>query len=237
MNRQHFSDATNKGFSCSEDIVFEDLNSMLSFIARGQLHNLLIFFVYISLSVFSSCCSFIAACISCTIPFTMLTIPGLDNVFVRVCYMGFEGYFWSQAYSLISWWLVSIIPLSCCFSSSHVSFGIGVRDQSLGALVPSIKNFVFLHLHGRLVCFCLVCEVFFTFLLVVVLSVLQACIFLLFGDFGLPIIVLPLVRFLGSLRWCLIAFIFVRRITLFQILSFYLLFYFYLFWPRHFMVE
>ena len=64
-----------------------------------------------------------------SLPFTMLTTRGLDNVFVRCeCYVGFEGYFWSQAYSLISQWLVSIIPPSGCFFSFHVSFGIGVRS-------------------------------------------------------------------------------------------------------------
>ncbi|KAF3596124.1 hypothetical protein DY000_02024290 [Brassica cretica] len=40
-------------------------------------------------------------------------------------------------------------------------------------------------------------------LLVVVLLVLYACVFL--REFNLPVIILPLTRFLGSLRWCLIA--------------------------------
>ena len=93
-----------------QDLVFRDLTSMLSFIARGQLHSLLILFrllfplcFLISLQLSLLLASVVA------LPFTMLTTPGLDNVFVRICYVGFEGYFWSQAYFMISRWLVSII--------------------------------------------------------------------------------------------------------------------------------
>ncbi|KAF2570222.1 hypothetical protein F2Q70_00004675 [Brassica cretica] len=58
---------------------------MLSFIARGQLHSLLILFCLsfplcflISLQLSSLLVSLVG------LPFTMLTTPGLDNVFVRV---------------------------------------------------------------------------------------------------------------------------------------------------------
>ena len=68
-----------------QDLVFGDLTSMLSFIARGQLHSLLILFCLpfplcflISLQLSSLLASLVA------LPFTMLTTPGLDNVFVRV---------------------------------------------------------------------------------------------------------------------------------------------------------
>ena len=68
-----------------QDLVFGDLTSMLSFIARGQLHSLLILFCLpfplcflISFQLSSLLASLVA------LPFTMLTTPGLDNVFVRV---------------------------------------------------------------------------------------------------------------------------------------------------------
>ena len=58
---------------------------MLSFIARGQLHSLLILFCLpfplcflISLQLSSLLASLVA------LPFTMLITQGLDNVFVRV---------------------------------------------------------------------------------------------------------------------------------------------------------
>ncbi|KAF3509740.1 hypothetical protein F2Q69_00002564 [Brassica cretica] len=46
--------------------------------------------------------------------------------------------------------------------------------------------------------------------------------FLIRVDFDISVIILPLTRFLGSLRWCLIALFCVWEISLFQILSFYL---------------
>ncbi|KAF3553460.1 hypothetical protein F2Q69_00012202 [Brassica cretica] len=37
------------------------------------------------------------------LPFAMFATPGLDNVFLCVCYVGLEGCFWSQAWALVSW--------------------------------------------------------------------------------------------------------------------------------------
>ncbi|KAF2536900.1 hypothetical protein F2Q68_00020203 [Brassica cretica] len=48
-----------------------------------------------------------------------------------------------------------------------------------------------------------------------------ACVFVLQGDFSLPVILLLLTRFLGSVCWCLITLFCVRGIALSQILSFY----------------
>ncbi|KAG5392976.1 hypothetical protein IGI04_022939 [Brassica rapa subsp. trilocularis] len=68
-----------------QDLVSGDLTSMLSFITRGQFHSLLILFCFsfplcflISFQLSLLFASLIA------LPFTMLTTPGLDNVFVRV---------------------------------------------------------------------------------------------------------------------------------------------------------
>ncbi|KAH0868720.1 hypothetical protein HID58_075742 [Brassica napus] len=77
--------------------------------------------------------AFIAACVSVTLSFAMLATPGLDSVLLIVCSIDLEDCFWSQ-----------------------------VLAHSLGALVPSIKSFVVLHRHRRLVCACLVCEVLLT---------------------------------------------------------------------------
>ncbi|KAF2572990.1 hypothetical protein F2Q70_00002152 [Brassica cretica] len=49
----------------------------------------------------------------------------------------------------------------------------------------------------------------------------EACVFMLQGDFSLPVILLLLTRFLGSVCCCLIALFCVRGIALSQILSFY----------------
>ncbi|KAF2586266.1 hypothetical protein F2Q70_00037164 [Brassica cretica] len=37
------------------------------------------------------------------LPFTMFATRDLDNVFVRVCYVGLEGYFWYRCAELVSW--------------------------------------------------------------------------------------------------------------------------------------
>ena len=106
---------------------FGDLNSMLSFIAWGRLHSLLISFCFpfhlyslISLQFSSLPASLVA------LPFAMFTTPGLDNVFLRVCYVSLEGCFWSQAWALVSWSLAYILPPSGCFSSSPAPLGISV---------------------------------------------------------------------------------------------------------------
>ena len=98
-------------------------------------------------------------------------------------------------------------PSLMLFSSSLASLSISVRYQSLGALVPSIQSFVVLHRHRRLVCACLVCGVFLTSYLLVVLIIPYVCLFLLRGDFGLLLIILPLSCFFGSLHWSLITLI------------------------------
>ncbi|KAF3604224.1 hypothetical protein F2Q69_00035799 [Brassica cretica] len=99
------------------------------------------------------------------LPFAMFATPGLDSVFFRVCSVGLEDYFLSQAWALVCG--VSLLELWSILSRD-LWFFVGMR------------NF----------------------------------------DFGLPVIFLPLTRFFGSLRWCLIVFICVRRIALSQILSF-----------------
>ena len=77
-------------FACLgfQDLVFGDLTSMLSFIARGQFYSLLILFCLpfplcflISLQL-SSLLAYLVA-----LPFAMLTTLGLHNVFVRVYVM------------------------------------------------------------------------------------------------------------------------------------------------------
>ena len=55
--------------------------------------------------------------------------------------------------------------------------------------------------------------------------------FLIRGDFDISVIILPLTRFLGFLCWCLIALFCAWGISLFQILSFYLL------WPLFVLVK
>ena len=93
------------------------------------------------------------------LPFAMFATPGLDSVFLRICFMGLESCFCFQSWALISCWLTYIFHPSSCFSSSHASLGIRVRSYSLGALAPSIQSFAVLRWHGRLVCACLICKV------------------------------------------------------------------------------
>ena len=76
-----------------QDLVFGVLTSMLSFIARGRLHSFLIS-LRLPFPLYSCISSFIASLVA--LPFTMFASRDLDNVFVRVCYVGLEGYFWSQ---------------------------------------------------------------------------------------------------------------------------------------------
>ncbi|KAH0903755.1 LOW QUALITY PROTEIN: hypothetical protein HID58_043258, partial [Brassica napus] len=88
--------------------------------------------------------TFMAACVSVTLPFTMFATPDLDN---------FEDCFWSQVWALVSRGLASVLFFPCF---------PWYKCVSLGALVSSIQSFVVLHLHRRLVCACLVCEVILT---------------------------------------------------------------------------
>ncbi|KAL0733581.1 hypothetical protein Bca4012_009791 [Brassica carinata] len=62
--------------------------------------------------------AFITARVSVVLFFAMFATLCLDSVFLRVCSVGLECCFWSQAWNLVSWWLVYILPLSGCFSSS-----------------------------------------------------------------------------------------------------------------------
>ncbi|KAF3579799.1 hypothetical protein DY000_02028694 [Brassica cretica] len=80
--------------------------------------------------------TFMVACVLVTFSFAMFATPDLDSVLLRICSVDLEDCFWSQVWAL-----------------------------SLGALVLSIQSFVVLHLHRRLVCACLVCEVFITWFL------------------------------------------------------------------------
>ncbi|KAF3578454.1 hypothetical protein DY000_02031224 [Brassica cretica] len=91
-----------------QDLVFGVLTSMLSFIARGRLHSLLISFSSPFPSLFSHLFAvFIASLVALpftmfatrvfiaslvALPFTMFATRGLDNVFVHVCYVSLEGY-------------------------------------------------------------------------------------------------------------------------------------------------
>ena len=70
-----------------------------------------------------------------------------------------------------------------------------------GALVSSTQSFVVLRWHERLVCACLVCEVLLTFQLVVVIPVLEACVFLFRGDSGLLMIILSLTFLVFWVFW------------------------------------
>ncbi|KAH0886178.1 LOW QUALITY PROTEIN: hypothetical protein HID58_062274, partial [Brassica napus] len=117
-----------------QDMGFGDM----TFIARGRLHDLMIFFVYPSIYVPSS--PFIAACVCVTFPFVMFATPGLDSVIFRVCSVDLEDCFWSQVWALVSLGLAYVLLHSGC---------------SFLPLLP--LNFVVLHRHRRLVCACLVC--------------------------------------------------------------------------------
>ncbi|WZZ37062.1 hypothetical protein YC2023_020463 [Brassica napus] len=50
-------------------------------------------------SIISARLAFIASLVA--LPFTMFATRGLDNVSIRVCYVGLEGYFWCA--ELVSW--------------------------------------------------------------------------------------------------------------------------------------
>ncbi|KAH0883350.1 LOW QUALITY PROTEIN: hypothetical protein HID58_059446, partial [Brassica napus] len=58
--------------------------------------------------------AFIASMVA--LPFTMFATSGLENVFVRVCYVGLEGYFWSQVcgVSLLELWSLLSSALWFC---------------------------------------------------------------------------------------------------------------------------
>ena len=102
---------------------------LLSFIARGRLHNFLISFCLpfpLCSLILLQLSSLLASLV--TLLFSMFSTSGLDSVFLCVCLMGFEGCLCSQAWAMLSRWLALILPSSCCFSSSPASLSIGVRN-------------------------------------------------------------------------------------------------------------
>ncbi|KAH0858135.1 hypothetical protein HID58_086396, partial [Brassica napus] len=125
--------------------VFGDLTSMIFFIVRGWLYGLLISFC-LFLSLWSLISLYLSSLITSLValPFTIFATPGLDSVFLCVCFVHLEGCLWSQASALVSRWLASILSHPGCLSSSHASFGVG--------------SFLVLRWHEFLVCACLVCE-------------------------------------------------------------------------------
>ncbi|KAL0854719.1 hypothetical protein Bca101_059871 [Brassica carinata] len=70
-----------------QDLVFGDISFYLLF----PLCSL------ISLQISSLLASLMA------LPFAMFSIPCLDSVFLYVCFVGFVGCFWSQAWAMVSW--------------------------------------------------------------------------------------------------------------------------------------
>ncbi|KAH0878193.1 hypothetical protein HID58_065587 [Brassica napus] len=101
-----------------QDLIFGVLTSMLSFIARGRLH------------------TFIASLVA--LHFTMFATRGLDNVFVRVCYMGLE--------ETASFWLgQSLVVFDVVFLNvglpSIVTARLDFQDLIFGVLT-SILSFI-----------------------------------------------------------------------------------------------
>ena len=78
-----------------QDLVFGDLTYMLSFIARGWFHGLLILFrlPFLLCSLVSLQLSLVFASLV-ALPFAMFANPGLDNDFLCVCSIGLDGCFW-----------------------------------------------------------------------------------------------------------------------------------------------
>ncbi|KAH0883522.1 hypothetical protein HID58_059618, partial [Brassica napus] len=95
-----------------EDLVFGVLTSMLSFIARGRLHSLLISF-RLSFPLYSR----ISLQLSSHLWWLSLSPCLLVEVYIM----------FSFVYAMWTWKLSSILPSSSCFFSFHVSFGTGVR--------------------------------------------------------------------------------------------------------------
>ncbi|KAH0892699.1 hypothetical protein HID58_055128, partial [Brassica napus] len=113
-----------------QDMVFGNLTS----IARGRLHDLMISYVL------SSRCSFQPCLRLCdSLSFAMFATLSLDSVLLRVCSVDLEDCFWSQVWTHVSRGLASFLPHSCC----------SLLPLTLGALVPSIQNFVVLPRHRR----------------------------------------------------------------------------------------
>ena len=149
----------------------------------------IIFFFLISLHLPSLLASIVA------LPFAMFATSSLDSVFLLICY--------------VLWKVVSCLKLELQF------LVVGFHSPSLRLFLffsrfpwyrcaelifrrfgPFNSEFEVLCWYGHLVCVCLVCEVLLTSQLVVVHLVLQACVFLLRGDFGFSVII-PLIHFLA----------------------------------------
>ncbi|KAF3575450.1 hypothetical protein DY000_02030156 [Brassica cretica] len=58
--------------------------------------------------------TFMAACVSVTLPFAMFATPDLDSVLLRICSVDFEDCFLSQVWALVSRGLASVLPHSGC---------------------------------------------------------------------------------------------------------------------------
>ncbi|KAL0688531.1 hypothetical protein Bca4012_088208 [Brassica carinata] len=56
--------------------------------------------------------TFMAACVSVTLPFAMFATPDLDSVLLRICSVDLEDCFWSQVWALVSQELASVLPHS-----------------------------------------------------------------------------------------------------------------------------
>ncbi|KAF3522514.1 hypothetical protein F2Q69_00050632 [Brassica cretica] len=59
------------------------------------------------------------------LPLAMFATPGLDSVFLRICYVDLKSCFLSQAWALVFRWLASILSPSSCFSPSFAFLDIG----------------------------------------------------------------------------------------------------------------
>ncbi|KAF3530480.1 hypothetical protein DY000_02043393 [Brassica cretica] len=57
--------------------------------------------------------TFMAACVSVTLPFAMFATPDLDSVLLRICSVDFEDCFWSQVWALVSRGLASVLFFPC----------------------------------------------------------------------------------------------------------------------------
>ena len=95
-----------------QDLVFGDLTSMLSFIVRGRLYGLLISF-HLSFPLcslisfqFTSMFMFLVF-----LSFAMFVTPGLDSVFLCVCFF-------------CAWKVISSLKLDLWFLSGYLSFSL-----------------------------------------------------------------------------------------------------------------
>ncbi|KAF3514448.1 hypothetical protein F2Q69_00000704 [Brassica cretica] len=97
-----------------------------------------VFFVVGLPSIVYARFAFIASVVA--LPFTMFATRDLDNVFVRICYVGLEGYFWCA--ELVSWSFGPLYPELCGFSvACRLIRSVKVGNLSSGATEHDIKEF------------------------------------------------------------------------------------------------